>query len=253
MTISLLKFIQEKTVIALVDINAGQVSNAIPSGCIATIALNKKDVKVATKILKDIFALIKNEFFQRESNIVMTIKLTKPKYLPITLKDSNNIIDAINCSFNGVYSLDENYKIANGSSNLGIISTQDGFIRNTFLLRSAFEVCKKRIRSQLISAFYGTNTTYKITDDYPEWTPVIGNSVIQTKYSKIFKKFFGKNLTFSVTEGGLETGVLTKKHPGMEAISIGPDITACHSNTEHVNIKGVGLIYKVLLETLKNI
>lgn len=253
MMFSLFKFVQEKANIALVDINAGHVSNAISSECVATIALNKKDVKIATKILNDMFALIKKEFFQREANMIMTIKSAKPKYLPISLKDSNSIIDAINCSFNGVYSLDENYKIANGSSNLGIIETQQGFIRSIYLLRSAFEVCKRRIRSQLISAFYGTKTTHKITDDYPEWTPVIGNSVLQVKYSKIFKKFFNKNLTFSVTEGGLETGVLTKKHPGMEAISIGPDIVACHSNTEHVDIKGVGLIYKVLLETLKNI
>ncbi|MDE6477011.1 MAG: hypothetical protein K2L48_02315 [Mycoplasmoidaceae bacterium] len=67
-----------------------------------------------------------------------------------------------------MFSLNEKYNIADGSNNIGIIHTKNNKIESDFLLRSLYENCKHRILNSILSAFYGTDFTYDIVDDYPE-------------------------------------------------------------------------------------
>jgi len=52
---------------------------------------------------------------------------------------------------------------------------------------------------------------------------------------------------------GLECGLIGEMVPGMDMISIGPQIEFPHSPSERVNVASVGRFYDLLTETLKEL
>jgi dipeptidase D len=54
-----------------------------------------------------------------------------------------------------------------------------------------------------------------------------------------------------VIHGGLETGVILNKFPGIDMISIGPTMEDVHSAGERLNIESVEKTYKFLIKLLE--
>ena len=250
---SLISLAKSNHKFALVDIKGGDFKNAIAGHCCATIAIDPHDYDSIKNIFFKSFELIKNEYVEREKMINIKFSKTKKDLLPLSLKDSNLIIDAYNAVVYGVISLNEQYKIADGSVNIGIINTDANHIKSDFLLRSLYSNSKKRILSSIVSAFYGTKFSYKIIDDYPQWTPIVGTNILQEKFIEIYKQKTGKNPICSVTEGGLELGVLSEKYPDLIMISMGPNIYNPHTFDEYTSIKSIAFSYEILKEVLKTI
>ena len=45
---------------------------------------------------------------------------------------------------------------------------------------------------------------------------------------------------------GLECGIIGSKHPGLDMISIGPDLHNPHSPREHVSISSIGRMFPLV-------
>ena len=52
---------------------------------------------------------------------------------------------------------------------------------------------------------------------------------------------------------GLECGLLTEKYPGLDIVSIGPNIEGAHSPGERVGIQSVQKIWSLLAAILEEI
>jgi putative hemolysin/phosphoserine phosphatase len=64
---------------------------------------------------------------------------------------------------------------------------------------------------------------------------------------------YGENPTVSAIHAGLECGTIASKHPGMDAISIGPTLQNVHSPDERIQIASVKKLNDFLIETLKRV
>ena len=53
------------------------------------------------------------------------------------------------------------------------------------------------------------------------------------------------------THGGLECGLLIEKIPGLDAISMGPELHDVHSVRERLNVPSTGRVYALVCEILK--
>ncbi|MFX0137036.1 MAG: M20/M25/M40 family metallo-hydrolase, partial [Candidatus Hodarchaeota archaeon] len=93
---------------------------------------------------------------------------------------------------------------------------------------------------------------YKIDSDYPGWIPNF-KSTLLTKYKKTYKDLFNEEIEIKAIHAGLECGILKKKFPQMEMISIGPTNEGAHSPDERLLIKSVEKIWKLLIYLLKNL
>ena len=60
-------------------------------------------------------------------------------------------------------------------------------------------------------------------------------------------------MELEAVHGGLETGVIGDKIPGIQMIAIGPTIKNPHSPEEKLNIAAVGIIYDLLKKVLKEL
>ena len=61
----------------------------------------------------------------------------------------------------------------------------------------------------------------------------------------------GKEGVVEATHGGLECGLLIEKIPGLDAISMGPELHDVHSVRERLSVPSTERMYDLLCEALK--
>ena len=54
------------------------------------------------------------------------------------------------------------------------------------------------------------------------------------------------------THGGLECGLLINKMPGLDAVSLGPELHDIHSPRERLSVASTARMYALVCEVLKN-
>jgi dipeptidase D len=58
-------------------------------------------------------------------------------------------------------------------------------------------------------------------------------------------------MTVGVIHAGLECGLISSKTPGLDIISIGPNMHDIHSPDEHLDLASTERVWNVLLEVVK--
>ena len=62
----------------------------------------------------------------------------------------------------------------------------------------------------------------------------------------MIKKQTGREAAIAATHGGLECGLFIEKLPGLDCLSIGPDMRDIHSSAEKLNIPSVERLYDLI-------
>ena len=80
---------------------------------------------------------------------------------------------------------------------------------------------------------------------YPPWEPNLDSALLATAKAT-HARVFGADPTLTVVHGGLECAVLGQRLPGVEMISIGPEIVGPHAPGEKVRISSTQRFYRLL-------
>ncbi len=87
---------------------------------------------------------------------------------------------------------------------------------------------------------------------YPGWKPELSSRILATSV-KVHKDVFGKEPEVVAIHAGLECGLIGLKYPGMDMVSMGPNITGAHSPQERVEIASVERYWNYLLAILREV
>ena len=85
----------------------------------------------------------------------------------------------------------------------------------------------------------------EVRRSYPPWEPRLDSLLLATA-TGTFARLFGFEPGLAVVHGGLECAVLGQKLPGVEMISIGPEIVGLHAPGEKVRISSTQRFYRLL-------
>ena len=66
-----------------------------------------------------------------------------------------------------------------------------------------------------------------------------------------FERMYGKKPEVVAIHAGLECGLLSEKLPGLDCVSIGPDMQDIHTSRERLDIASTKRTWEFLLEVLK--
>ena len=88
-------------------------------------------------------------------------------------------------------------------------------------------------------------------DGYPPWPPNMESALLD-KCVKLYEKMYNKKPVVEVIHAGLECGIIGDKYPGMDMISLGPDLKYPHSPDEKIHIGAIGKVWDFLVELLKS-
>ena len=75
-----------------------------------------------------------------------------------------------------------------------------------------------------------------------------GQSGLELTYNKYLT---GKDGVVEATHGGLECGLLMEKIPGLDAVSMGPELHDVHSVRERLNVPSTERTYELVCELLR--
>jgi dipeptidase D len=87
---------------------------------------------------------------------------------------------------------------------------------------------------------------------YPGWKPDLSSQLLGV-VKAIHARVLGFEPRVEAIHAGLECGLIGEMVPGMDMISIGPQIEFPHSPNERVQVASVGRFYDLLTETLEEL
>ena len=90
----------------------------------------------------------------------------------------------------------------------------------------------------------------KVEGDYPGWE-YKKDSKLRELMVEVFKEQYGKEPKIEAVHAGLECGIFAGKIPGLDCVSLGPDLKQIHTIRESMNIVSVQRVYAFVLEILK--
>ena len=121
-----------------------------------------------------------------------------------------------------------------------------------FSVRSSVEAQKHAVLEKLqqLCDFHGGN--YTMVGEYPAWE-YRPESPLRDTMIRVYKNMTGKDAQVVAIHAGLECGLLGQKLPGLDCVSIGPEMHDIHTSRERLGIASVERTWKFLLEVLKEI
>ena len=74
---------------------------------------------------------------------------------------------------------------------------------------------------------------------------------LRDRMVEVFREQYGKEPKIEAIHAGLECGVFAGKLPGLDCVSIGPDLFEIHTPRERLSISSVQRIWDFVVEVLK--
>ncbi|MFX1456103.1 MAG: beta-Ala-His dipeptidase [Promethearchaeota archaeon] len=249
--------INKKFNINLNSINGGNRTNAIPREAMAIMYIKEIHFSELNDFIKKLLLQIKKVYEQIEPNLHVSIEkinnFTEIEIFKKSLQDK--VLDILYTLPNGPISMHPQIKgLVFTSSNLAVVRTGKEIIEIKISQRSLSKYFKITVWEKTKSLFEltGLNAEVKIDSDYPGWTPNFDSKILALS-KEVFTRLFNEEIEVKAIHAGLECGVLKKKFPNMEMISIGPKIVGAHSPDERISINSVEKIWTYLVTLLKKL
>ena len=266
----LLASLQEKTPVYLKEVSGGTADNAIPNEVCAEFVVTewkteteeerRKAVQqdmdtLITAFLNEQFAGLRAEFAGKEDGLNCELQVGAEGALiqVCSRKDSEKWIHLLNVIPHGVIANSVKMKgLVETSLNPGIlhVSAAEGMVSTS--VRSSNAAAKEALINRLKSLAALCDATVGIRGDYPGWD-YDPNSPLREKLVAIYEEMYGVKPQIEAIHAGLECGIFQSKIPGLDCVSIGPDMQDIHTTGETLSIPSVQRMWKFLLKVLESL
>lgn len=244
---------QESFEIALADMNAGNLRNAIAREAFAIFTIHR-DLETDLRNYAKQFSLdIKNELKVTEPDLHFQIE---PVILPESVLDETlqaDLLDALYACPHGVIAMSRDIPdFVETSTNLASVKFIDKKIIITTSQRSSVESSKKDVADMVASVFYLMQADVEQSGGYPGWKPNPDSMVLKTSV-EAYKRLFPQDPQVLAIHAGLECGLIGAIYPGMDMVSFGPTIKGAHSPDERLDIPSTMKFWQLTIEILKSL
>lgn len=248
-----LRQLNQQMDLRLISFEGGNLHNAIPREASAFAAVPYAEKETIRVILNHYITTIEDEYKEIEPNFRISLD-SEP--IPATVMNksfSDTLLYTLDACPHGVISMSRDIPgLVETSTNLASVKMiGDNKIEINTSQRSASETAKEAIAAQLYSVFALAEASIIQSDGYPGWKPNI-NSTILNKASAAYEKLFGESPKIKAIHAGLECGLFLEKYPGLDMISIGPQMHGVHSPEERLSIRSTQKTWEWLVEILKS-
>ena len=243
--------IQKIMPLCITKLQGGAKDNAIPRSCEATLIPLGINVERINDIAEQLQVEIRENFDEPDA-IVRGDNVDALGGNALTTESTAKVIALLNAAPNGVQSMSQDIEgLVQTSLNLGVMSL-DEELTLTFAVRSSVNQEKRDLLKRLeeLAKFYDGTTAEM--GDYPAWEYKKDSRLRDTMVST-FSRMFGKEPEVVAIHAGLECGLLSEKLPGLDCVSIGPDMQDIHTSREKLNIASTKRTWEFLLEVLKEL
>ena len=89
-----------------------------------------------------------------------------------------------------------------------------------------------------------------VVGDYPAWE-YLPDSPLRERMIEVYREQYGAEPKIEAIHAGLECGLLCEKLPGLDCVSIGPELLEIHTARERMSVESVGRVWRYVREVLR--
>ena len=241
--------IQTLMPLCLTSFSGGSKDNAIPRACQATAVAMGLHLERINETAAALQAEIREKYDEPDV-LVQAFDVDALGGNGLSTEDTAKVIALLNSVPNGVQAYSANMPgLVQTSLNLGIAKLGEQFTA-TFSVRSSVNQEKQELLSKLRSLAEFHGGSYSQMGEYPAWE-YRKDSPLREAMVAAYRKLFGKEPKVLAIHAGLECGLLGQKLPGLDCVSIGPQMHDIHTSREKLEIASTKRTWEFLLEVLK--
>ncbi len=245
----LLGRVQNLMPICITSMSGGAKDNAIPRSCQVTfvaLGMNPERINDIAQQLQD---EIRTQYDEPEA-VICGDNVEALGGNALSTEQSAKVIALLNAVPNGVQVMSSDIPgLVQTSLNLGILTMKED-VTMTFSVRSSVNTEKEDLLKKLKELVELHDGTYTQMGDYPAWE-YKADSVLRDTMVEVYEKMFAQKPEVVAIHAGLECGLLGEKLPGLDAVSIGPQMYDIHTSRERLEIASVERMWNYILELLK--
>ena len=245
----LLQRIQEKMPLCLVSFAGGSKDNAIPRSCeVLAVALGL-ELESINAIAAQLQEEIRTNYAEPEA-VVEAFNAEALGGHGLSAEDTAKVIALLNEVPNGIQAMSRKIEgLVQTSLNLGVAKMEEE-LSLTFSVRSSVNQEKQALLTLLRTIAENYGGSYSQVGEYPAWE-YKEESVLRDTMVRVFTQMYDKAPEVVAIHAGLECGLLGEKLPGLDAVSIGPEMHDIHTSRERLGIASTKRTWEFVLEVLK--
>lgn len=256
----------------LKELRGGVADNAIPSECSAVLVVRERsggqcaaEVQSAEAVgmpfrtmTERLLIQIREELRGKEDGFEWTLETgdtgTAPEqngtYEVCGQKESEQWIRLLHVIPYGVIANSVKLQgLVETSLNPGIIKVgaAEGVLSTS--VRSSVASAKEALIGRLQSLAALAEASVAVRGEYPGWE-FDPDSQLRIKMVSLYQQMYGETPAVEAIHAGLECGIFISKLPGLDCVSIGPDMADIHTTRESLSISSVERVWSYLLRLL---
>lgn len=243
--------IQKVMPLCLTSLSGGAKDNAIPRSCQATLVA----MGINLERINDIAAALQEEIRANYDEPEVTVQAFDVDALggnSLSTESTAKIISLLCSAPNGVQKWSADIEgLVQTSLNMGIAKLGERFSA-TFSVRSSVNTEKQEVLDQLKALAEMLEGSYTQDGEYPAWE-YRKESRLRDTMVRVYRDMFGQEPRVEAIHAGLECGLFSQKLPGLDCVSIGPQMHDIHTTRERLDIASTERTWNFLLEVLKNL
>ena len=237
-----------ETELRLISAEGGLKDNAIPRE--ATAVVSAADSQAVKAVCAQLDAELKNEYRTTDPAVFVSVREVGTG-VPMDESSSRRILTFLTCAPNGIQAMSADIPgLVQTSLNLGILTTEEGMVNASFCIRSSVDSQKQMLVERLACLTKTLGGSVAVFGDYSGWE-YRPDSPLRELLVEVFTEQYGYAPKIEAIHAGVECGIFAGKLPGLDCVSMGPDLTEIHTCRERLHIASVQRLWAMVLETLK--
>lgn len=243
--------LQDTASYLLVSMSGGDKDNAIPLYAECEILVRAEEEEAVMKALTAMNEMYQNELITSEPNVSLTVTSSgKNQVTAIHPTSTTKVLFALMQAPNGVQVMSSDIKdLVESSLNLGIFDATGDVAVFHYSVRSSFSSYKYYLRDRLKMLFEFLSAEIEVNGEYPAWE-FKKDSKFRETFIEVFKEQYGNEPAVIAIHAGLECGIISEKIPGIDIVSIGPDMKDIHTPKERLNVVSAIRVYTFIEKLL---
>ena len=236
----------------LVSLSGGTADNAIPAFCAAEVLCAPEDAMALLDAADRLCETYRRELASSDGGVRIRAELRPVDTLEaLSEADTGRLIDALTLAPNGIQAMSFALPgLPETSLNLGVLTLDERGAEMTFALRSSVASKKAELIERLRALAALTGAEVAFGGAYPAWE-YRADSPLRERMLRIYRAMFGAEPQVLAIHAGLECGLLAEKLPGLDCVSIGPDMRDIHTPQERLSVPSVARTWEFVKEILK--
>jgi dipeptidase D len=225
---------------------AGGVSrNAIPRDAHAVVCSPEGAVDALRGAAEQELETVRDEFRRSDPDLALSVE-NRPATESASETTTARALDLVAATPTGVIAMNPELRgVVETSTSLTVVSTEEDVLTLGTMTRSASPQALEEVEASLLALARLAGADMDVVRSYPPWQPELASRLLGVAQDT-WRRLFETEPELVVVHGGLECAVIGGRVPGIDMISIGPEIEGPHAPGERVSVSSTQRFYLLL-------